>query len=148
MVPLLRYAPGLQQRSLAVVVDWVSEPLLELIRLTAVAERVCSLDEAQVQETGRWPPLRSVPVLLGVMAAQPLLMGPTCGCPTSGGPPGLSGSRPACRPAKRRSSASTGRAPPPETTILRGRSWPLAELAPLAKTKGIEYASLQKGFDS
>ena len=38
--------------------------------------------------------------------------------------------------------------PHTEIHILRGLSLPLAEFAPLVKTKGIEFVSLQKGFGS
>ena len=38
--------------------------------------------------------------------------------------------------------------PHTEINILRGLSLPLAEFAPLVKTKGIEFVSLQKGFGS
>ena len=145
----LRYAPALQQRTGAELLLCVPEPLLELTRLAGLAERVCSLEEAQALETGRWLPLLSVPALLGVTAAQPLVNKPYLRVPEQ---------RRAAWADRLQASLQTSEAaiiglnwqgaPPTETNILRGRSLPLAEFAPLAKTKGIELVSLQKGAGS
>ena len=145
----LRYAPALKQRTGAELVLCVPEPLLELTRLAGLAERVCSLEEAQTLEQGRWLPLLSVPALLGVTAAQPLLNEPYLRVPAP---------RRAAWADRLQASLQTSEAaiiglnwqgsPHTETNILRGRSLPLAEFEPLAKTKGIELVSLQKGAGS
>ena len=149
VLQFLRYAPALQRRTGADLVLCVPEPLLELARLAGVADQLCSLEQAQALEAGRWLPLLSAPALLGVTAAQPLVNEPYLRVPEQ---------RRAAWTDRLQASLQTSEAaiiglnwqgaPHTETNILRGRSLPLAEFAPLAKTKGIELMSLQKGFGS
>jgi hypothetical protein len=142
----MRYCQALQQRVGRDVIFCAPEPLVELARLSGVAERVCSHDEAASLGVGRWFPLLSVPGLLGISAAQPLVNQPYLRVPEP---------RRAVWAGRLQASLADSQAaiiglnwqgaPHAETNILRGRSFPLAEFAPLAKTNGIELVSLQKG---
>ena len=145
----MRYCQALEQKVGGDVVFCAPDPLVELARLSGAAARVCSHQDAAALGLGRWFPLLSVPGLLGVTAGEPLVKEPYLRVPEP---------RRAAWAERLQASLADGQsaiiglnwqgAPQAETNILRGRSLPLAEFAPLAKTKGVALVSLQKGVGS
>ena len=142
----LRYAPTLQQRTGAELLLCVPEPLLELTRLAGLAERVCSLEEAQALETGRWLPLLSVPALLRVTATQPLVNKPYLRVPEQ---------RRAAWADRLQASLQTSEAaiigldwqgapPPPKPTSFEAAPCPWLSLHPWPKLRGSSWFPCKK----
>ena len=141
----MRLAPLLKPHHGGEVVLSVQEKLEPLARQSALADRVVPHAELPSLKRGQWLPLLSLPGRLGIEPTQPL--------------PTLPPLQPSPQARKRWAQAfAMAKDPAPirvgihwqgdpahETTSLRGRSLPLALLAPLAASPEVTLVSLQRG---
>ena len=145
VLQFVRYALLLRER-----VAWVGlcvpAKLAGLLEGSGLAARVLGAAEGEAWREGPWLPLLSLPRQLGVTAERPLLDGPYLRVPAE-------------RVAWWRERLGAGRGellvgvhwqgnPRTEKQGLRGRSFALAALAPLAELEGVRLVSLQKGEGS
>ncbi|MFM2205595.1 MAG: hypothetical protein RLZZ560_990 [Cyanobacteriota bacterium] len=141
----MRLAPLLRHRHGGSVLLSVQDKLEPLARQSALADQVVSHADLHTLRQGQWLPLLSLPGRLGIEPTQPL--------------PPLPPLQPSPGARQRWSQALAAAADPGpirvgihwqgdpahETTSLRGRSFPLELLAPLAAIPEITLVSLQRG---
>ena len=141
----MRYALPLQQCGVRVTLC-VQPPLQPLVAASRLCDAVLSSNEPAADHgTGCWLPLLSLPSLLGVSAARPLVVNPyinTTQAHLAQWATQLGGET---RPIIGLHWQGNPRA---EQSVLRGRSFPLDLFAPLAAMEDIVLLSLQKGEGS
>jgi Flp pilus assembly protein TadD/ADP-heptose:LPS heptosyltransferase len=143
-VQFMRYALPLQQRGIAVRLSAPAN-LHSLIRSCGLDAAPLTPAQAEADWTGKWLPLLSLPGLLGVSPATPLITAPHL--------------RPEAERMERWQALLRNERrpivalawqgnPSPEETTLRGRPLPLETLRALAERSEGTFLSLQKGFGS
>jgi tetratricopeptide (TPR) repeat protein len=138
----MRYAPHLRRQGIAVRLC-AQPPLHGLIRASAIDPAPIAPAQVDPDRADPWLPLLSLPGILGVSAANPLVREPYLHPP----PERLERWRQRLADESRPLVALTWQGNPvPERSTLRGRSLPLETFAPLAVACGGTFLSLQKGF--
>jgi hypothetical protein len=141
----MRLAPLLKPHHGGEVVLSVQEKLEPLARQSALADRVVPHAELPSLNRGQWLPLLSLPGRLGIEPTQPLPPLPPLQPSPQARERWAEAFAMAKDPAPIRVGIHWQGDPAHETTSLRGRSLPLALLAPLAAIPEVTLVSLQRG---
>ena len=140
----MRYVPYLSSMGMDVCLC-AQKKLHDLMKTSGIITTICSPEEGNQICTGQWLPLLSLPGCLHVRPDNPLVQPPCIKAPRRRilhWKQKLSGDK---RPII---GISWQGSPQAERGGLKGRSFPLAALAPVVETTGATLLSLQKGYGS